>query len=767
MIYDKINLFVPTYGRSETKLPKFIQSVLDTADDLGRVAFTFVVNTMDKATQEYLARALDGVADYDVILEDTTEVNLSRYFNMAYEQTRFNEPERLVSMMGDDMEFQTPGWDTLVLDWANWFDGIGLFFGDDCKGTGDSLAVHFFTTRKFVDAIAPLPFMCELFPVDDMDVVWDQTARIVGRRFYIDKLHIFHNHATLPGQMDDTWRRNRERMGEVRDARAKAAPYIERAVAGVYERLGEEINPPIEVIMTTHDRVGLLRDTVSSYLALRERQSDHCKPNGAYGYALDATEKWAEAFPKRPPRLLVFDDASEDRDAVEETLARIPEAYVEWRGSREGCVKMTPLALAERFADPAKEAVLILDSDTTFSRYWWPRVCTLYRQLKDEPDFGCVSLFNAASSTGAPLPRGLVKKLSCGAFGTLVTRRYYERFIAPAAAGGKSDWDVKACLAAVKAGLKVYATSPSFLQHTGVYEGHHASFRGSMAYAKDFLGVDTIFSRYSVDESGPEKKILYALPGRFGDVIIGSMITNMLLEQGYSVTWLTIPHYKEFIALICPRARVITTPESPQLTWSSVSTKQMRDGYPGYRYYINGQPGSPEHHSNCVSSGKHMAWFMKGIVEAVVGRSLPDNWRDYRTLSHEYPVELSNREQGKPIAIIAPEVVSIPTLIAPERLTELFNAHSAEYDVRIVTAKCPAGFPHPAIRRKSFFNRTFIDALMLIKQAELFIGNDSGLAWASLYSDCRKIIYHHKWRLNETNVYYNRIDPLAQDIPIG
>jgi hypothetical protein len=768
VIYQSINLMVPTYGRSATKLPKFIKSVLDTTEDISRVAFTFVVNTKDTATQEYLAQALEGVADYEVILEDTTEVNLSRYFNMAYEQTRFNEPERLVSLLGDDMEFQTQGWDTLVLNWANWFDGIGIFFGNDGKGTGDSLAVHFFTTRKMVDAIHPLPFMCELFPIDDMDVVWDQTARIIGRRFYIDKLHIFHNHATLPGQMDDTWQRNRAQKPALAAARAKAAPYLEAAVAAIYERLDKEINPPIDVIMTTHDRIDLLRDTIGSYLACRERQSDHCAKDGAHAFALSATQKWGDRFSKRPFVLRVFDDASADFDAVAEVLARVPEARVKRRAEKSGCESMTPEVLAERFRDPEVEAVLVLDSDTTFSKYWWPRVCTLYSQLKDEPDFACASLFNAQSSAGVARPRGLVKKLSVGAFGTLITRAYYEQFVVPATARGaiRTDWDARACKAAVKAGRVVYATSPSFLQHTGVYEGHHGAFGGSAAYAKDFLGTDTTHTRYAVNEDGPEKSVLYALPGRYGDVIVGAMIVNMMIAQGYSVRWLTLPLYAPLIELLCPRARILTIPESPVQAWASTSTKQMREKHPGYRFYINGQPGSPEHHSNCVSSGKHMAWFMKGIVEGVLGHALPENWLTYRALAHTYPVELGNRERDKPLAILAPEVESIPTLIGPERMQEIFDEYSKDYDVRVVTAKCPAGHPHPSIRRKCVFNRSFIDALMLIRQADLFIGNDSGLAWAALHSSCRKIIYHHKWRLEQTNVYYSRIDPLAQDLAL-
>ena len=718
-----------------------------------------VANAEDTATQDYLRSALEGKLQYEILLETSTSCNMSAYFNQAYEQTRFNDPGTLWSMFGDDFIFQTPGWDTLVLNWANWTNGVGLYFGDDCKGTGDNLAVYFFISRKVVDAIKPYPPMCMLFPVDDMDVVWDQTMRLLKKRFYIPGLKVFHNHATLPGQMDEVWKRSRAQMPAVHENRAKGEAYAETCAQRIMAAFPEEFHPDIDVIMTVCDRTDLLRESMQTYVAPIEADPETFRP-----WYWQSWERWAKILTGKPEKIYVFDDCSSNKETVRILVDRLPGVKVISRVKRLGCAMSTPAALRHMFDNVGSKAVLILDSDTAFFKYWWSRTVSLYNQLKDEPDFGCFSLFNANISPGTDVGNGLLKKLAVGAFGMLVTKDFWGKYIAPQETSPKSDWDNKACLAAVKDGKKVYCTAPSFLQHTGTAEGQHASF-DMPAYATDFLGVYNSYKRYTVRSDVPGRSVLFCLPGRWGDIILGSMIVNMLIEREYEVSWVTLPHYADFVNLICRRAKVKRMTESMQMKWASLSTKEIHERYPGFRFYINAQPGSPEHHSNCVTSGTHMAWFVKQIVENIIEERLPDNFRDYLTLSRERTMDLADKK--RPLAIIAPEAISLPKVpLTKERVNDLYDKYSVDYHVRILTPERPNDIDGRRAHERHFYGVSFEECLFLIRQSKLFIGNDSGLAWASLFSPCKKIIYHCQERIEQTAMFYNRLDPNAEDIII-
>lgn len=215
----------------------------------------------------------------------------------------------------------------------------------------------------------------------------------------------------------------------------------------------------IDVIMTTHDRVELLRQTVESYLAAEPR----------------------------PERLFVFDDNSINRVGVtgglslnnnvgidfHRTFGDRNDLLPSWLGSF-GAHKMTPYALRHMFTEHNSEAVFILDSDTKFHPKWWAFTEEAGRYFDRDTNFGVFSLFNdrnfSSFDCGSIAWRS---KQGIGAFGSLITRSYWERFIVPLEDKGYSNWDYQASRAAADAGLKVYVSNPSFLQHTGIKEGTH------------------------------------------------------------------------------------------------------------------------------------------------------------------------------------------------------------------------------------------------------------------------------------------------------
>jgi len=131
-------------------------------------------------------------------------------------------------------------------------------------------------------------------------------------------------------------------------------------------------------------------------------------------------------------------------------------------------------------------------------------------------------------------------------------------------------------------------------------------------------------------------------------------------------------------------------------------------------------------------------------------------------------VDLGGVGKVKPLAIIAPEVMSIPiSALSDDDIDELFKKYSVTHDVRLLVKKRPQGLSTKDVNAKYLFGYTFGQCVSIMMQAKLFIGNDSGLAWVALYNrECKKIIYHHRKRLNQTNVWYEQLDPLAKDVVV-
>lgn len=102
--YSRICLMLPTYGRSHTYLPRFIDSAIATASSPKRVSFVFCVNAGDNSTIAYLdERDFKGHANA-VVFESLPSPNLAVYFNMLYKSALARAPGAVVSMVGDDID---------------------------------------------------------------------------------------------------------------------------------------------------------------------------------------------------------------------------------------------------------------------------------------------------------------------------------------------------------------------------------------------------------------------------------------------------------------------------------------------------------------------------------------------------------------------------------------------------------------------------------------------------------------------------------------
>jgi len=212
MTYDKICLMLPTYKRPKQILA-FVNSAMKYADDWLRLRFCFCVNKTDEISKDTIgAMFWPDQSIYEAIEETTVQPNLSLYFNMMYNNTSFNEPGTVVSMVGDDMVFLTKGWDTKILEKINEHDGLALVYCDDNFIAHEKMCVNLFTTRKLVETTGK-PFMCEFFHADMIDLVWQYIGTMTGLLKYMPEVIIQHNHSTKVAEKD--WDETFKRLSPV------------------------------------------------------------------------------------------------------------------------------------------------------------------------------------------------------------------------------------------------------------------------------------------------------------------------------------------------------------------------------------------------------------------------------------------------------------------------------------------------------------------------------------------------------------------------
>lgn len=113
---------------------------------------------------------------------------------------------------GDDVVFQTPGWDAVVRkEFAATEDKILFAYGDDLGPNGKVFGTHGFVHRRWVEAVGY--FLPPLFSSDWNDVWLNEVAEAIGRK----KLLPFvteHMHYTFGKAERDRTHAEREERGE-------------------------------------------------------------------------------------------------------------------------------------------------------------------------------------------------------------------------------------------------------------------------------------------------------------------------------------------------------------------------------------------------------------------------------------------------------------------------------------------------------------------------------------------------------------------------
>lgn len=113
---------------------------------------------------------------------------------------------------GDDVTFNTPGWDVRVREeFAKLPDRIGLVYADDLSTNFPDLATHGFLHRRWVEAVGY--FLPPLFSSDWNDVWISEVAKNVGRAVPMGDVVIEHHHYTFGKAERDQTHAEREERG--------------------------------------------------------------------------------------------------------------------------------------------------------------------------------------------------------------------------------------------------------------------------------------------------------------------------------------------------------------------------------------------------------------------------------------------------------------------------------------------------------------------------------------------------------------------------
>tara|TARA_R110002020_G_scaffold13595_3_gene48837 strand:+ start:4407 stop:5153 length:747 start_codon:yes stop_codon:yes gene_type:complete len=188
----KIAIIVPTRERMNNRLT-LLFSILTTIDNIDNVNIYYGVDK-DDPTLDTIKKVASAIPSLKIVEIDNEGkfLGLGVLWNKIVKVSN----EEIISMIGDDMVFKTPGWDTMLLEEFKNMpkDQIqAIHCNDDCHGA--KLAVNLFCHRKYVEILGH--FMREEFKINWVDQWLHQMFSAFGRLKYRGDIMIEHRHWVL------------------------------------------------------------------------------------------------------------------------------------------------------------------------------------------------------------------------------------------------------------------------------------------------------------------------------------------------------------------------------------------------------------------------------------------------------------------------------------------------------------------------------------------------------------------------------------------
>lgn len=195
-----ISILVPSRGRPEG-LARMITTAYNTAVHKRRIEFVVRLDADDTASYIF-------PMDLPVILLSGPRTLLSECWNECADQA----DGEIMMHCGDDVTFDTPGWDQIVRNaFAETPDKILFAYGNDLGPHGETFGTHGFIHRRWVETVGY--FVPPLFSSDWNDVWLNEVAKMIGRH----KLLPFvteHWHYTFGKSERDQTHADREERGQ-------------------------------------------------------------------------------------------------------------------------------------------------------------------------------------------------------------------------------------------------------------------------------------------------------------------------------------------------------------------------------------------------------------------------------------------------------------------------------------------------------------------------------------------------------------------------
>lgn len=187
-----ISLLLPSRGRP-FNVQRLAESALTHAADPDDIELIVYIDNDDYS---YIGRVFPP----QVTIYKTQRTLLSNYWNMAYDKAR----GPIYMHCGDDIVFQTEGWDDKVkAAFERYPDKIALIFGDDGDPNKDkNFGTHSFIHKNWVDAVGY--FVPPYFSSDFNDTWLNEVADMIGRKEQIDILTEHMHFAFQKGELDLT-----------------------------------------------------------------------------------------------------------------------------------------------------------------------------------------------------------------------------------------------------------------------------------------------------------------------------------------------------------------------------------------------------------------------------------------------------------------------------------------------------------------------------------------------------------------------------------
>lgn len=216
-----ISVLVPSRGRPKQFL-EMLNSLTATATHLRRIEVIARLDTDDPTAVMNYPMAHDFAHLNLKYLYGPREL-LSECWNQCYREAS----GEILMHAGDDITFNTPGWDQRVRDeFAKIPDRIALVYGDDLSTNFPDLATHGFVHRRWVETVGY--FLPPLFSCDWNDVWISEVAKSIGRMVPMPDVIIEHQHHSFEKRERDQTDAEREQRGADDD------------VVGLYKRTEAE-----------------------------------------------------------------------------------------------------------------------------------------------------------------------------------------------------------------------------------------------------------------------------------------------------------------------------------------------------------------------------------------------------------------------------------------------------------------------------------------------------------------------------------------------